>query len=152
MSDRDTSRPALLLIRVIAVATSFAYGILRLTFDDRSPMFGLETDNPQLEDLPYATNPQWAALTVVFVVGIAGYILAQTLWGGFRDYVKYGAFGISPTPWSVIFSLTLLSLAGVYYVLVALLVLDDVSLIFWPVFLTLIVGTLTGYEIRRKDV
>lgn len=152
MRDRDSARPALLLIRLIAVATSFAYGVLRLAYSDRSPMFGLESGSPTLDDLPYETNPQWASIVVTLMILVAGYIIAQTIWCGFRDYIKYGQFGVSSTPWSVIFSLTILSLGGVYYTLIALLVVDALSLIFWPVFLTLIVGTLTGYEVRRKDV
>jgi hypothetical protein len=115
-------------------------------------MFGLESGSPTLDDLPYETNPQWASIVVTLMILVAGYIIAQTIWCGFRDYIKYGQFGVSSTPWSVIFSLTILSLGGVYYTLIALLVVDALSLIFWPVFLTLIVGTLTGYEVRRKDV
>lgn len=147
----DTARPALLLARLITLSVTVVYGFLRFLYDDRSPLYGIAPGDPQLNDLPYATNPTWALFVIVLLLTSTTYVLANTVWNGVRDYVDYRQVGISPTPWSVIVAMTLLSCAGIYYTVVGCLVLTEISLVFWPAFLASIITTLTWYEVRLKD-
>jgi len=81
----DATRPSLILMRLILVATTFSYGILRLLYDDRSPMFMLAPGDPGHDVMPYVTNPVWAQGMVVTLTMLCGFIAGQTLWIGFKE-------------------------------------------------------------------
>lgn len=147
----DPTRPALILIRLILALTAGVYGCLRLLYDDRSPMFGLTPGDPAYLAFPYETNPTWAKLVVTSIALIAGFVVWQTVWHGFKEYVEFKRFGVLPTPWPTVAAMTVLSIGGVYYATIGVLLSSPKTNAMLAVFLAACFCSITAYEYRRKD-
>lgn len=145
----DYSRPALVLMRIIAAATSLFYGVLRIFYDDRSPLFGAGAGDPVNDLLPYATNPSWARFVIIITIMVMGYILFMTLWSAFQEYVLQGV-ETHTARWSVVIAMVFASMAGVYYSVVAILTSPNYTWL-WPVSLASIWIILTIYEVKQHD-